>query len=139
MSLNKMTREELETLSFTDMAEMILKEQKVLNTKTIFEQICKLLGYSDEDLEEKIGDFYTSLTTDKRFIFLENGNWDLRCNHSIKIELDDEDEDEVDEEIEPDEEIEETDEIDGEIIDDDIDDDIDELSIVSDEDLEEES
>lgn len=139
MNLNKMTKEELETLSFTDMAEMILKEQKALNTKTIFEQICKLLGYSDEDLEEKIGDFYTSLTTDKRFIFLENGNWDLRCNHSIKIELDDEDEDEIEEEIEPEEEVEETDEIDGEIIDDDIDDDIDELSIVSDEDLEEES
>lgn len=139
MNLNKMTKEELETLSFTDMAEMILKEQKALNTKTIFEQICKLLGYSDEDLEEKIGDFYTSLTTDKRFIFLENGNWDLRCNHSIKIELDDEDEDEIEEEIEPEEEIEETDEIDEEIIDDDIDDDIDELSIVSDEDLEEES
>ena len=36
MNLNKMTKEELETLSFTDMAEMILKEQKALNTKTIF-------------------------------------------------------------------------------------------------------
>lgn len=139
MNLNKMSKEELETLSFTDMAEMILKEQKTLNTKTIFEQICKLLGYSDEDLEEQIGDFYTSLTTDKRFIFLENGNWDLRCNHSIKIELDDEDDDDIEEEIESEEEIEETDDIDDEIIDDDIDDDIDDLNIVSDEELDEES
>ena len=30
MNLNKMTKEELETLSFTDMAEMILKEQKAI-------------------------------------------------------------------------------------------------------------
>lgn len=139
MNLNKMSKEELETLSFTDMAEMILKEQKTLNTKTIFEQICKLLGYSDEDLEEQIGDFYTSLTTDKRFIFLENGNWDLRCNHSIKIELDDEDDDDIEEEIESEEEMEENDDIDDEIIDDDIDDDIDDLNIVSDEELDEES
>lgn len=133
MNLNKMTQEELETLSFADMAEIILKEQKSLNTKAIFEQICKLLGYGEEEYTEKIGDFYTSLTTDKRFIFLDNGNWDLRCNHSIKIELDDEDEEE---DIEDTLEELEEDNIDEEIVDDSIDDDMDDLSVVSEEDLE---
>lgn len=137
MNLNKMSQEELEILSYADMAEIILKEQKALNTKAIFEQICKLLGYTQEEFTDKIGDFYTSLTTDKRFIFLDNGNWDLRCNHSIKIELDDEEEEDI-EDVEEDilEELEEN--IDEEIVDDDLDDDIDDLNVVEEDELEEE-
>ena len=63
----------------------------------------------------KIADFYTALSTDKRFILLDNGKWDLRSNHTsdkvIKVadEEDDEEDDEEteDEEQEVEEEIEE--------------------------------
>ena len=93
MNLSKMTKEELETLSYADLTEMILKEEKnSLNTPSIFKKICKLLELSDDEYASQIGDFYTSLTTDKRFILLDNACWDLRDRHKIEIVLDDEEE-----------------------------------------------
>lgn len=141
MKLNNMNKEELELYTYTDIAEMILMEsKKPLSTVEIFKKICELLTLSEEQYKEKIGTFYTSLTTDKRFISLDNAEWDLRDRHAVKIVLEDDeedddeiDEDEVEEEVE--EEIEEDDE---EIIDDDLDDDMDDLSIISEEDMEDE-
>lgn len=135
MKINKMAKEELELLSYMDVAKLIIKEEKKpLNTPTIFKKICELLELSDEEYEEKIGDFYTSLTTDKRFIFLEDGTWDLKDNHKVKIVLDDEDE-ETEEEVEEEEIIEP--ELDYETLeegvdedDEDVEDEIAELSII---------
>lgn len=142
MKLKDMTKEELLTLSYTDIAYMILTEsKKSLNTPAIFKQICDLLDYTDSEYSDKIGDFYTSLTTDRRFILLENAEWDLKDKHVIKVELEDEDENLDEEEIE--EEIEELEEenIDEDINDDDLDDeddDFDDLAIVEeDEELDE--
>ena len=68
MKLKDMKKEELEALSYTDLTEMILKEnKKPINTAKLFKKICDLLDLSEEDYNNKIGDFYTSLTTDKRF------------------------------------------------------------------------
>ena len=113
MSLKTMKKEELELLSNKDIAYMILEESnKKMNTADLFKKIIKLLELSDSVFESKIADFYTALSTDKRFILLDNGKWDLRNNHTsdkvIKIS-DDEDEEEEEEEIENDksEEIEE--------------------------------
>ena len=142
MNLEKMTKEELETLSYTDLSEMIIKEEKKsLNTPTIFKRICELLELTDEDYQSQIGDFYTSLTTDKRFILLDNACWDLRDNHAIDIVLDEEDDEEPSEEDEEEvtEEDEETEE-DIDIINDDIieqDDDLDDLTILDEDELEE--
>ena len=143
MKLKEMTKEELELLSYTDLTEMILKEnKKAMNTPSIFKKICELLELSDEEYANKIGDYYTSLTTDKRFLLLDSAEWDLKDRHKVEIVLDDED-DEDEEELEDDsedeieqEEIDEN--IDEENDDDDLDDedDIGDLSIVDDEELE---
>lgn len=107
MKLNKMSKDELESYSYIELAEMILKEDKKSETIVdIFKKICKLLELSDSDYENKIGDFYTSLTTDKTFILLEDGTWDLRDHHSSSIDLVDT-EDEEEELSETEEEIEE--------------------------------
>lgn len=51
--------------------------------------------------EEKIGDYYTLLTTDKRFIMLEDGCWDLRSRHTsdkvLKVSIEDEEEEDTEE------------------------------------------
>lgn len=134
--------EEIELLSYTDITYLLLKENnKSMNTPSIFKEICNLLGYSDNEYAAKIGDYYTSLTIDKRFVLLENNEWDIRDRHSIEIVLDDEDEETEVEESEEDEEIEENSEEDDidEIIDDDIDtEDMDDLSIVEEDEEEEE-
>ena len=85
MKLSKMSKEELEQYSYTDLAAMILKEEKKsLNTPDIFKKICKLLEMTDDEYASKIGDFYTALTTDKTFILLDDASWDLRDRHSVK-------------------------------------------------------
>lgn len=143
MKLKDMKKEELEALSYTDLTEMILKEnKKSMNTASIFKEICKLLELSDEEYTTKIGDYYTSLTTDKRFILLESAEWDLRDNHKVDIVLDDEEDEDVfsEEESENEEDVEdmsESVEITDDEIDLDDDDDMSDLNIVSDDELEE--
>ena len=69
MKLSEMQPSELELMSYTDMTYALLKEEKKpLNTAAIFKKICALLEYSDDDFAAKIGDYYTSLTLDKRFV-----------------------------------------------------------------------
>ncbi len=141
MNLREKPIEELEMMSYADMTLEILKwQKKSLSTSVIFKEICDLLGYTEDEYTNKIGDFYTSLTTDKRFILLENNEWDIRDNHSVKIDDIDEDEDleETDQieedELEPD--FTDQDDIDDNL-DEDLDDsDIEDLAIVSDEELE---
>lgn len=146
MSLSSMKQEELELLSYTDLTELILMENKgSMNTASIFKKISELISLTEEEYASKIGDFYTSLTTDKRFIFLEDSaEWDLRNRHTAEIVVTDDDEDE---EVEDEEEVEE--EIEEENLEDDLDsvdsteddldddDDIGDLSIITDEELEE--
>ena len=137
MKLKDIDKTELEQMSYADLSYIILKEnKKPMNTPNLFKKICELLEYSDEVYNEKIGDFYTLLTTDKRFLFLDSSEWDLRENHIVKMEID-EDEELDEEEIEEDEEenLEEVEEdIDSESLDDDLDD-TDDLTIISENDI----
>lgn len=146
MSLSSMKHEELELLSYTDLTELILKENKgSMNTAAIFKKISGLLSLSEEEYAAKIGDFYTSLTTDKRFIFLdENAEWDLRNRHTSQVVVADDDDDDDEEEEEESDDIDDTIQSDEEDIDsiesddDDLDDgdDINDLAIITDDELE---
>lgn len=146
MSLKDMTKEELEVLSYTDLTYMLLKEnKKTMNTPTLFKLICDLLGYSDEEYAAKIGDYYTSLTIDKRFVLLDNSEWDIRDNHKIELVVDDdeeemdeteESEEENEEEMDETEEEEDIDSMDDDL--DDVEDDLEDLAIIDDEENEEE-
>ncbi len=143
MKLKDMKKEELEVLSYTDLTEMILKENnKPMNTSKIFKKICELLELTDDEYSEKIGDYYTSLTTDKRFILLDSSEWDLKEKYKVEIVLDEDDEEESydEEREEDDEELEDVDES-IEITDDEIDldddDDMDDLSIINDDEVDE--
>lgn len=100
MSLNKMKKEELELLSNKDITKLILEERgKSMNTATLFKKIIKLLDLPESDFETKIGAYYTALATDKRFVLLDDGTWDLRTHHTSDkiIKVTDEDEEEDDE------------------------------------------
>jgi len=89
MKLTKMTKEELELLSYTTIAKLYLEENKItMNTADLFKEICKLLSMSDREYQDKIADFFQSLTTSKEFILLPDGKWDLKSHHKIKIDMD---------------------------------------------------
>lgn len=102
MSLKKMKKEDLETMSNKDITCLILEEsKKPINTADLFKRIIELLELPESVFENKIADYYTSLSTDKRFIMLKDGTWDLRSRHTsdkvVKVTEED-DEDEEDEE-----------------------------------------
>jgi len=145
MNVRKMSKGELELLSYTKIAEEILKlDGHPITTADLFGEVCKLLDIGEKEYQEQIADFFEALTTAKEFILLDDGHWDLKVNHSVKIDIDDiyeEEEDEAEEEIEE-EEIESDEEILEDNYDDVEDDDYSEeelgdLSIVSEEELEE--
>ena len=102
MSIKKMSKEELELLSNKDITNLLLeKSKKPLNTAELFNKIIELLELPKKTFEEKIADYYTALATDKRFILLEDGRWDLRSRYKsdqvVKVSEDDEEEDEIEE------------------------------------------
>ena len=147
MNTEKMNKDELEKMSHLDIAYNYIKfNKKTYTTVELLKHICKILEYDDSTFENLIGDFYTSLNLDKRFILIEN-KWDLTENHSVKIVVEDEidddiesyedmdDEDEEDTEIEDDAVLDDTEAM--EDVEDDLDDDMEDLTIMSEEELEE--
>ncbi len=147
MSLKNMSKEEIELLSYTDLAyKLLVEEKKSINTPGIFKTIADLLEYSENQYMDKIGDFYTSLTLDKRFVLLDSNEWDIRDRHAAELII--EEDELIEEELEEDDDSEEE-EIDSEELDDlsmnledeledDIEDDLAGLSIISDDEEEEE-
>ncbi len=94
MKFKTVNKEELETMSFDDIAYVILKEKgKKMKINDIFKIICDTLCLGDNAFENQIGDFFTLLATEKRFIQLEKGYWDLRENHTSEVNINDLDED----------------------------------------------
>lgn len=90
----KLTDEEKDNLSYSDVAALILenskKKQKI---QDIFKKVIKLLDLDDDDFENNIGTFFEQIITDKRFIMLDGGYCDLKINHSSEVVLEDDEED----------------------------------------------
>lgn len=143
MKLSKMKKEDLELLSYTSIAKLYLEENKTtLNTADLFKEICKLLDLSERVYQDKIADFFQSLTTSKEFILLDDGKWDLKSKHKTKkMDIDDlyeEKEEENDEYEVEDEEQDEEEEFNS--IDDEeeyAEDDLSDLTILNEDELEE--
>ncbi len=138
MKFKTINKEDLETMPFDDIAYIILKEKgKKMKINDIFKIICDELNLGEDAYENQIADFFALLATEKRFIQLEKGYWDLRENHTAEInikELEEELEDDDVTEEKEDEDVEEHesdfyDDID-ETDDDDTDDDLRDLVIV---------
>lgn len=142
MSIYDMKKEDLELLSNKDITNLLLEEKGCQNTAELFQTIIELLALPKSTFDQKIGDYFTSLTTDKRFLMLEDGTWDLRSRHTsskiVKV-LDDEDDDLEDFVTETDvENEEETFDLDGDDDDsfDDRDDDLKDLVVLDEDELE---
>ena len=138
MKLKNVTEEELENMSYDDIAYEILNETgKKTKLPDLFKEICSLLNLSDAVYERQIGDFFQVLSTDQRFTMLDNGYWDLKSRHksNIVMDLDDDDEEvvvteEEEPEIDTNEETEEELYYDDDIDDDDEEDDLKDLVII---------
>ena len=64
MKLSKMTKDELELLPYTSIAKLYLEENKTtMTTADLFKEVCKLLSLPESVYQDKIADFFQSLTT----------------------------------------------------------------------------
>lgn len=94
MRISDISKEELETMNYDDIAYIILNEEKTkMKINILWKNVCDALELSEKEFEDKIGDFFELLTTDKRFIMLEDGSWDLKELHNPKVVIDDEEDD----------------------------------------------
>lgn len=90
MNFKTVSKEELELMPFDDIAYTILKEKEhKMKVNEIFKIICDTLELGEKTYEDQIGDFFALLATEKRFIQLEKGYWDLRENHTAEISIKD--------------------------------------------------
>lgn len=93
--MKELKKENLENMSYKDIANILLESEKnSLNTLELFTRIVDLLELPKSTIDNKIADFYTSLTTDKRFVMID-GKWDLRTRHpsdKVILKVDDEEE-----------------------------------------------
>jgi len=110
MKLKDLTKEELEAMSYDDIALKILQEsKKKMKINDLFKKVCDLLGLSEAEYMEKLPAFFDVLSTDGRFIMVDKGLWDLKSRHVTKVVIDNEEEDEEEEieDIEEEDELEE--------------------------------
>ena len=109
MKLETLSKAELEAMSYDDIAELILKEtNRQMKINELFKEVCNLLELSENEFMDKLPAFFDVLSTDQRFIMLENGLWDLKIKHSVKVVVDNEDEEE---DVEEDLDLEDLDEV----------------------------
>ncbi len=113
MKLKELKKEEIEAMGYDEIALLILQESgKKMKLQDLFKKVCKALGIDENEFADHITDFFELLSTNKKFVMLKNGYWDLQTRHQSEItveETDDEtfgaDEDiEEEEEEEPEEE-----------------------------------
>lgn len=89
----KLTDEEKENLSYSDVAYLILTNSgKKIKIQDLFKKVIKLLDLDDSVFEDNIGTFFEQIITDKRFIMLDKGYCDLKINHTSEIVLEEDDE-----------------------------------------------
>ena len=89
--MKDMTYEEIELLSYTDLLFTIKENKQPMNTPTNLENLWFTNMTKSIMLKPLV--IIISLTIDKRFVLLENNEWDIRDHHSIAITLDEEDDD----------------------------------------------
>lgn len=125
--------EELEQMNYNDIAYVVLKERnKKMKIMDLFDEIGIILNIDTSD-KSHLADLFELLSTDKRFVMLEEGYWDLRVKHDTGMIIDneeDEDEEMIIEDEDEDNEFNDENEIDS---DDDVeDDDLSDLVIIDD-------
>ena len=91
----KLTDEEKDTLSYNDVAYLILKDtNKKIKIQDLFKEVIKAMDLPESTFEDDIEEFFELIITDKRLTMIDNGFVDLKINHSTKMIVDEDIEEE---------------------------------------------
>ncbi|MDW4404212.1 DNA-directed RNA polymerase subunit delta [Staphylococcus saprophyticus] len=84
MRIQDYTKEMVDEKSFIDMAYTLLNEKNdTMNLYDIIDEFKALGHYEDEEIENRIVQFYTDLNTDGRFLNVGENIWGLRDWYSV--------------------------------------------------------
>ncbi|PAQ15273.1 DNA-directed RNA polymerase subunit delta [Bacillaceae bacterium SAOS 7] len=84
MNLKQLSKEERKEMSFIEVAFIILEESKQpITFQEILNQIQQHLELSDEEVRQRMVQFYTDLNFDGRFITLGENRWGLRAWYPV--------------------------------------------------------
>lgn len=99
MKLKDLSKEELLTMGYDEIAYMVLEEYgKKMKLVDLYRKLNEVLGIDDPNLDH-ITDLFELLSTNKKFVMLEQGYWDLQTKHKSQVVIEDsEEEEESDEE-----------------------------------------
>lgn len=69
--------------------DLIVNTRKEVSFKEIWEEVIRVQGYDEETAKRLMGQFYTNLSLDGRFVTLGDNKWDLRSRHTFdKVHID---------------------------------------------------
>lgn len=84
MSVDKYTKEELKEMSLIDVAHEIMNGGKTPYAfNELMDEVAKLVGLSEEEVNEKIAQLYTDVNIDGRFLSLGDNRWGLRLWYPV--------------------------------------------------------
>ncbi|MCU5746592.1 DNA-directed RNA polymerase subunit delta [Staphylococcus sp. SQ8-PEA] len=84
MKIQDYTKEMVDEKSFIDMAYTMLNQKgETMNLYDIIDEFKELGHYEDEQIENRIVQFYTDLNTDGRFLNVGENEWGLRDWYSV--------------------------------------------------------
>lgn len=84
MNLEQLSKDELNEMSFIELAFAILENKKqAIPFQQLLNELQKILELSDEEIQDKMVQFYTDLNIDGRFLALGENQWGLRAWYPI--------------------------------------------------------
>lgn len=84
MSLKQYSKEDLQEMSFIEIAYELLEGNKQpISFKEIMDEIKSILGLSEDEVKSRIAQFYTDLNIDGRFLALGENRWGLRVWYPV--------------------------------------------------------
>ncbi len=63
--------------------DIMQQSESPLTFQKLWEEICKVQGFDEEESQKRMGKFYTNLFMDGRFITLGENTWDLRDRYTF--------------------------------------------------------
>lgn len=79
LNIHEMTKEQLQEESLIDIAFAILtKSREPITMTQLLDEISKLTGISEQEMQAKLNQFYTDMNIDGRFLALNDNRWGLR-------------------------------------------------------------
>jgi DNA-directed RNA polymerase subunit delta len=79
VSLDNLSREEIERMSMLELAkEVLYAETKAMDFRDIFNKVAELKGFTEQQKADMLAQFYTDLNVDGRFITLGANMWGLK-------------------------------------------------------------